>query len=409
MGRSALLLVIGFSMIFLYRGESLSRASVDAFSNAISYYENSNRHNIAVAAANFACAQFFQDSTWRAGYKNVSYGGGTFNVYAQSVAGTNPQQVKITATGFYQNDSENIIVVLEPSSFAKFAYFSNNEPNNIYWTTGDTVYGPYHSNTSIYVDGSPVFWGKATSNQQWTGKTKSAKPIFNGGYSKGVTIPFNNDLSSVTTAASSGGKVFNTTSNVYFTFNSDGTLTYKVGSAGTSHTISLKDSVPNGVIAVTGGNAYVQGILNGQATVAAIAGSGNTNGQIFLDGNIQYNKDPRYTTSTDMMGLVASNNILISEKKRDGTLNDGDEIVQASIFSKNGGFGAENYDTRADAGYIRLLGGIEMNTRQAVGTYGGYGGSTGFQKSYMYDNRLMSTYPPAFPNTGSFEVLSWFE
>ncbi len=65
--------------------------------------------------------------------------------------------------------------------------------------------------------------------------------------------------------------------------------------------------------------------------------------------------------------------------------------------------------TRPPSGTIDLLGGIIQYQREAVGTFG-YGGiSSGFNKRYRYDDRLMRISPPRYPGTGIFEILSWFE
>ena len=80
MGRNAIYLAIGFTILCLMSGLNLSRVSVDAFSNAISYQETTNIHNIAQAGTNFACNQLFTTPNWRTGFQNVPFGGGTFTV-----------------------------------------------------------------------------------------------------------------------------------------------------------------------------------------------------------------------------------------------------------------------------------------------------------------------------------------
>jgi hypothetical protein len=57
------------------------------------------------------------------------------------------------------------------------------------------------------------------------------------------------------------------------------------------------------------------------------------------------------------------------------------------------------------------MGGIQQYQRQAVGTTGGTPVHivSGFGKNYQYDTRLMIMSPPSYPNTGAYEVLSWYE
>lgn len=98
MGRNAIFLVMGFTLIFVMTGRNLSSMGTTAFLTAINYYENTQGHNIAEVGANIACNQIFLNPSWRAGYSNVSFGGGTFSVTATNVSGTNYVQMVSTAT-----------------------------------------------------------------------------------------------------------------------------------------------------------------------------------------------------------------------------------------------------------------------------------------------------------------------
>ncbi len=132
----------------------------------------------------------------------------------------------------------------------------------------------------------------------------------------------------------------------------------------------------------------------------------NTGGDIYLDGDVLYKTDPvAHPTSTDLLGIVAQNNVWIT----DNTANRSNINIDAAIYAETGGFGAENYATRPVSGNINLVGGITQNTRQAVGTFSGSTIASGFSKRYHYDNRLMVASPPGYPNTGQFEIVSWYE
>jgi hypothetical protein len=125
-----------------------------------------------------------------------------------------------------------------------------------------------------------------------------------------------------------------------------------------------------------------------------------------LDDDVIFSEDPRtHSGSTDLLGIIAQNEVLIT----DNEANHDDINIQASIYCENGGFGAENYDSRPVSGNINLLGGIIQHTRRAVGTFNSYGPASGFSKRYKYDERLMVASPPMFPGTGSFEIVSWLE
>jgi hypothetical protein len=129
-------------------------------------------------------------------------------------------------------------------------------------------------------------------------------------------------------------------------------------------------------------------------------------GKIYLDDDIVFNQDPiHYPNSTDLLGIIAKNEVLIT----DNPANHSDINIDASIYTETGGFGADNYKYRPVSGNINLRGGIIQHTRRAVGTFSGGGPSSGFAKRYSYDERLRIASPPGFPGTGSYEIVAWLE
>jgi hypothetical protein len=205
-----------------------------------------------------------------------------------------------------------------------------------------------------------------------------------------------------------GGYYLSTTNDVYMTFNADGTVKYRTGTTGAWTTKTLTALAgTNQVIVIDGGNLHIKGKLNGQVTVAALSSS-TSKGMVYIDSSVSYNTNPVTTpTSTDILGIVATNDIMIKDTTYNNT--SAGITIQAAMFSQNGGFGADHYDTRASGvnGSIHLLGGISQKVRNAVGTSGSPG--TGFKKSYYYDNRMLVTAPPSFPTTGSYEILEWLD
>jgi hypothetical protein len=162
---------------------------------------------------------------------------------------------------------------------------------------------------------------------------------------------------------------------------------------------------PNGVIFADNAVLRVSGVVKGQYTVGVSGSSGK--GDVYLDGDVTYNTNPKTDPhSTDLLGIVANNNVWIT----DNTANQNNINIDAAIFCQTGGFGAENYSSGSPRGTINLLGGITQHERRAVGTFS-YGGNiaTGYNKRYYYDNRLMYSSPPSYPNTGIFEIVSWYE
>lgn len=404
-GKAAIYLVLGFSGLFLLIANNMFTYSNDALENYTKYYDETISNNIAISAANIAANNLFISSSWTSNINNVSFQNGKMTVVIND---SSFNRKEIVATGNYNGKESSVRIMMQPSNFAKFAHFSVSE-NSIYYITGDTVWGPVHTQDRLYVDGSPVFWGKVTANKGINKKDKWADPKFYGGYESGVSIPLPGDFTTVTSAAHSGGKVV-TNKDVYLYFNGDGTVDYKEGSSSWKYDVPFDSLAPNGVFLVEKGNLFIKGTINGQVTVAASQSTGNSShGKIYIVDDIVYKTDPTNPNCTDMLGIVATNDVVIANTPE--TRNNNGIDIQASIFSLKGSFTAENYSSLPKAGSIRLYGGIIEKERGAVGTFDSWSGNllTGYYKKYKYDDRFLVSAPPAFPTTGGYEIISWLE
>ncbi len=405
-GKATLFLILGFSLIFLVLQKNFGGVSNRAVDNYTDYYDGAIAYNLAVSGANIASNQVFLDPTWTAGLSNLSFQGGTINVSVQ-VLDAFKNIRRINSTGIYNQDTSIVQVTLQPSKFSKFAYYSVYEPSNIWWANGDTVWGPMHTQDYLRSAGHPVFFGKVTTKkgiQYYTSKRYDT-PVLNGGYEQGVDLPLpTNGVSNLETVSNSGGHTFTGHDTVYLFFAGD-SIRYKYSYKGTTTTQLASSFAPNGVIFADNSVLRVQGTVKGQYTIGASGSYGK--GNVYIDNDIIYNTDPQTNpASTDMLGIVAKNNVYVT----DNPANRSDVKIDAAIYTETGGFGAENYDSRPYSGTIYLDGGITQYQRQPVGTFNYYGTiATGFNKHYMYDDRLMYSSPPNYPNTGSFEIVSWYE
>ena len=427
-GKAILFLVIGFSTLFLIMEKNIGTASGRAVDNMTNYYENMNAHNIAVSGANVGANQIFLDHNWTAGFSNVPFADGKYTVTVD-ILNTFKNIRRLTSVGYYDGYSDTVRVTFQPSSFSKFAYYSTSEGGNIYWVTGDTVWGPMHTQDKLLITGDPVFNGKVTSKKGIVEKGFS-NPQFNAGYQSGVDMPIpGNGTANLKNMADNGGADFSGHDTVYLAFAGD-SIKYKY-SYGSNYTSALGSALaPNGAIFASGAVLRLQGTVKGQYSVGAsqetktvTTTTTNKNGKtktktttqtiggdIYLDGDVVYNTDPvSNPSSTDLLGIVAQNNVLIT----DNLANTSGIKIQAAIYAETGGFGAENYAKRPVSGTIDIRGGITQNTRLPVGTFKNSGKLnyivSGFQKDYRYDDRLMLASPPGFPNTGLFEIVSWYE
>lgn len=391
MGRSSLYMVIGFNVVFGIMGFNISRVSNGAYENYIQNYSSTMAHNIAASAANVGCNQIFVNKAWRAGYSDVPFSGGMFDVQVTELP---LGQLRIVAEGRHEGEEATIVVLLGRSSFSKFAYYSVVEGGDR-WVTGDTVWGPFHSESKLTVSGNPVFYGKVSVRIGLFKSPASSKPKFYGGFESGVSIDIPNDLLDLVPVAQAGGYYIEG-KDLYLEFHSNGTVSYRNAPAGASTTMAISAFAPNGVILTNKGNIHVKGTLNGKVSIAALGSSGLGYGNVYVDDDIVYAGNPRQPGCDDLLGIVCDNNVIVA----DNAANNAGVNVNASIFCRTGALTAENYNTRKVSGSLNLIGATQQYQR----------GDTGpFLRKYRYDERLMLLEPPYYPRTGNYEILSWYE
>ena len=409
-GKAILLVMMGYSLLFMIAGNYFNGVSGRMTDNYVDYFSKTNAHNIAISGANMAANEIFLNPTWTTGYNNLDYQGGKLFV-AVNILDAYKNLRQIHSVGIFGKDTSRVKVTLAPSKFSKFAYYSVSEGSGIWWINQDTVWGPFHTQSNLLASQKPSFYGKASSKGkiQYYTNQKTDAPYFHGGYEQGVDLPMPLDgVTALKAPAQSGGLYFNGNlsgkSTVYMEFQGDNLL-YKYKSTGPYiDTLYLPTAAANGVIFVDNGTVRLKGTISGAYTIGC-SGSSDPKGTVYLDDDIVYTHNPKTTESNDMLGIVAQKNVLITEN----TPNKSSININASIYVQNGGFGAENYDSRVVSGNINLIGGIIQNTRGAVGTFSGGTIKSGFAKRYKYDDRFLVASPPFFPGTGGYEIVSWYE
>ena len=407
-GKASLFVVAGFSLVFLVIANNFGTVSNRSVDNYVDYFSETTAHNIAISGANIAANKIYLDPTWNEGYSDLPFQGGYLDIEVNTVdAYQNIKQIVSKAN--YRGDTSSVRVTLAPSKFSKFAYYSVYEGGSIWWTNNDTVWGPFHTQDYMRAYRHPVFYGKATTRRtliyyssQW-----QDKPYFYGGFEQGVDLPLPTDgVDNIEPSADANGLKFTGEDTVYITFDYD-TLKYRFSYNDPDTAVYLPTVAPNGVIFAKNSIVRIQkSHVHGQYSIVSSGSEYSGMGNIYLDDDVIFSEDPRtHSGSTDLLGIIAQNEVLITNNEA----NHNDINIQASIYCENGGFGAEDYDSRPVSGNINLLGGIIQHTRRAVGTFNSYGPASGFSKRYRYDERLMVASPPMFPGTGSFEIVSWLE
>lgn len=434
-GKAALFLVVGFSLIFMVVGRNISSISYRAVDNVADYYQSSNAYLIASVGANIAASKIFFDNTWNAGYSSVPFNGGKYDVTVEVIDAVR-NITKITSIGVFGEGNEKVAhkieVKLQPSSFSRYAYFSDSESELgvIWWTTRDTIRGPFHTNGELNISGDPEFYGKSTSVGTLN-LVSGSNPTFHKGHSQrdSIHIPIDG-VDAVGEAAQDDGLHFTNQDTVYLDFKRD-SLTYKFGENDTNITVYLPDVSPNGAIFADGATVRMKGEIRGQYTVAASEGEvmevedghyetrsqwvqkevereqyicwyegrgwrrvrvcewqtvtnlvwvedqtevwipadtsyHDGGGNIYLDDDIVYETNPQ--DDSHSTDLLG----IVSEKEvfiTENYANNNNINIHAAIYSETQGFGAENYNSRHGSGNINLLGGITQKHRMPVGTF----------------------------------------
>jgi hypothetical protein len=221
---------------------------------------------------------------------------------------------------------------------------------------------------------------------------------------------------------------------------------------------------------VNNGNAFVSGTVNGRATVAALANDASTglvapfanqrtDGNLIIDGPIIYNTHPLSggsydisddrqfdeDTVTDVLGLIAERNFALDHSVptdcivdahimltgqaspnpdvrdwphntdvdaaedqdgafyvEDGNQRDLSELWTGVADSDNGSGTSATSGSYWKSGDLILTGGVVHFLRGQTAN-----STDGYDRRYMFDQRLLKTPPPFYPLTPDIEIVGW--
>jgi len=414
LGKGAILTVFGFILAFSAYQVRMSSNVLRTSDNFNESYVETLMHETALSAMNLAV-----NKVWDKDVKSD-----TFLVVANhcsagvqiSQKGADTIKIKIRTWGFLYDEELEKTTRRTDSISAFFAYnmpiskyfwFTQDE-KGVFWITGDTVWGPVHTNKTIKTSGSPVFYGKVTAFygiEPDPSKPKN-KALYYGGYEVGIENEIPTDMSHLINAAKIGNGGSFTTKNticyyedkVSFEFLSNGYVIRSVAS-GPPDTVKVTDIAPTGVIYCTD-EVRVKGTFNGQVTIY-------NEKPMWIDDDLVYADNPLTNpNSNDILGLVSKDFIYVT----DNAPNNNDVHIQAAMLSLEKSFKAENYNSRPKAGTLNLTGSVAQFHRGPVGTFSGPGVlHTGFSKRYRFDPRLSLISPPHFPYIKSMRLVAWWE
>jgi len=415
-GKATLILVMGFTIIFLIYSRNFTKMATDTSQNFSTYYYGLKCKTAAAVGINILNNRLFfragaVDTVFTMSYDGVTILDSlkTIDSYQNIKKIVSIATISLPHSAFAPKEEwyfkERTKVIVKPSLFSKYAYFSHNEGASINWSGKDSIFGPFHTNGNLLFNGNAVFTGLVTYGGSLT--LNGNNPKFLGGKQGNTNIQIPTTGVDTVQSYAAGGVQISGQSKVYLEFRGD-SIRYRYNTTSAWNYRLLSTWTPNGVISIVNAEVHVKGTVKGKYSVG-VSGSSTSltgSGNIWIDDNIQYNTNPRTNpNSQDMLGLIAEKNIVID----DNTANQSNVIIEAAMFAQEGSFTVENYNSGSPRGTIWLYGGVVQYTRGAVGTGSGSSMTTGYAKNYKYDSRLQSTYPPHFPGCGSFEIVSWFE
>ncbi len=462
-GKASLIVILGFSMIFGIASRYWNRTSTQAIENFVNYYDSTSAHVLAISAINILADSLF----WNQGGGDMthldigplSFQGGTVRMTTKPDTIDGEFDVLATAVSQYAGFRGHTIydtvqILMKPGRFNEWAYFTDKD-SAIYWTTGETLDGRYHTNGTLYLYGAPTFTDNVSTGVGLTTKQKApalvspnSLPDAYGnrltapGYQNGVLIPMPNSLANynsipnVTILKDSSHTGSGYAYDVYMTLSGTDVSYYTVTSSvstswsGATYTqvsrvpatgtttvpiSSFGDAGGNGlgsVVVIQNGDLHVSGQIDGKLTLVAQQG---TSGQARVSSSSYGSKIEGQSVDVDMTyGNGSSNhnngNVIINgdvtyanmptdlsdDRNLLGLVAD-NSIAVGKLASANLTIDASLFARQGKFFNSRYqsaaYGTLTLFGSMAQKTRGAVGlvGSNGFVKNYSYDKRFERT------------------
>jgi Tfp pilus assembly protein PilX len=314
----------------------------------------------------------------------------------------------------------------------------------INFITGDSINGPLHSEDWLSICGSPVFGRTSADRIEAPGYTNESgsgcanTPDMVGTYNSSAPSitppPDNSQLLQVTQSAyhftgrttivlndSTEPNTLTVTNaadnyvNQSLPWPSNGVVYVSTASSGCPITYTPYDS--DYTDDTNCGNVYVSGSYSDSLTIAS-------DNDVIIDGSITTPVDSNGVPTTNaLLGLIANDFVRIYHPLINGsadtangcsvttgsgqhqttttatndTANDlNNPVIYAAILAVNHSFIVDNYNCGDTLNTLKVYGAIAQLFRGPVGTGGSSGATSGYAKSYNYDDRLANEEPPYF-------------
>jgi hypothetical protein len=327
------------------------------------------------------------------------------------------------------------VLYVSVRSFADYMYLTDHEvtPNGelVRFWSGDTLWGRVHSNDTIRIMQSPVFYDVVSTGAPDFGRGAGFNPIFYG------PDPFFNapkvEIPLVATTVRDGAR------RQALFFEEDGQEWRLLFRGSIAKLFDWEEGAPFDSLTahltpITGGDQTCV-FVDGPLSLAGLVQGSWTVGcskDVYLIDDVKY---PCWNPSinpavpldcNDYMGLVSETRVIIANTWANGRENSAqgsDIVINAAIVALGDTTGSFTFDQQNDTwdayigpspdnrGQIHLNGSVTQRFRGYV--HRGNNGSTGYLKDYKYDSRFLTTRPACFMDAvdqsgrALFDILQW--
>lgn len=298
-------------------------------------------------------------------------------------------------------------------SWAKYALWYNSGPGQIWFRSGEQFDGPVHANTDIYLQGDPVFNALVSSTRSaWGAGSTTNDVVFNAGYELSASaqsmasINFSNLLAQASMVITGTAAITMSGTNLLITSWTRGWNKQSVA-VPSNGMIYIQQASSGGSASTRKGTVDVGGVLDGRLSIVAENNIQITNHITYANTNISHTAT---NITDDALGLIAKQDVIVMDEAPNNLNIYAHIIAEGSATSgkNDGSFYVEHHDSRSDSGSLNVYGGIVQYYRGAVGTFGGWGGDTGFSKNYVFDQRFEVNPPPHYPAvTNDYRWQGW--
>jgi len=305
MGKALIIIVVGFTTIFSGIIFNISSTEQIISSDMYDLHQQWIANNNAESINNVILSKIYQGTAALTDTFNLEGSTGYFNVTNTTSDSVNqPETFRIDGITEYGGELDTIRTVFMRPAYSYYQYFVNTWNSNITHSTGDTLWGPVHSNDEIDISGSPVYMSSVSSTDNdgfnITGALTRGSVEF--GIPSSIPIPDAVAVQALRDTIQAIGKTFNT--ETWIVFLNSGNFQHAPSSTGPWTTEALA-TYSGLIMSTTGVHLHVRGNVNGRVTVL----SGN---DILIESDLLYAADPlTVPTSDDYIGLIAADDIRV--------------------------------------------------------------------------------------------------